>query len=172
MNTQIETPTATPTTPAPAPAPVFIKPEHGFYFLGSKVMKDGKKRSYLVSVTKSGNLTAYVTHDFEGRETPVYENLIPLVIKRKLINSIPMAIDKLGLSTDIAKLDTKDFRTLEIGYLESIKLPSLKQLKSINLTDTEITKLSELSDAYRKINNRNSVVFAAYIRELIKSRSK
>ena len=82
-----------------------------------------------------------------------------------------MSIEKLGLDESFAKLDSKEFKAVEIGYLESIKLPSLKQLIGLNLNDTEVSKLSELVESYKRVNARNSAVFAAHVRQLIKSRS-
>jgi uncharacterized protein YnzC (UPF0291/DUF896 family) len=144
----------------------FVKPLKSFYFRGLRQMKDLSYRHYLVQVTQSGNLTAYITED----GTPVYEQKIPLTIKKGFINSIPGAIKSLKLTNEFTKLESKEFRKLELQYLESIKLPSLGDLHNINLTDTESVKLTELADSYRKLCSRSGSIFAAHVRQIIKSR--
>ena len=145
----------------------FVRPLKAFHFQGTRVMKDGETRHYLVQVTAAGNLTAYI---WEDSGLPIYENKVPLTVKKSQINSIFSAIKALKMSSDFIKLDSKEFRKLELRYLESIKLPSLSDLKSVNLTDTESVKLIELADSYKKLCGRSGSVFSAHVRAIIKSR--
>lgn len=150
----------------PTTTTAFIGPEKSFYFQGSKTTKDNDVRHYLVSVTKSGNLVAYIWGE-DGK--PVIDNKLPVVIKRKIVNSIPDAISRLNLNEDFTKLESKEYRTLEVRYLETIRLPSLKDLLKMKLNSLQKENVLELAVAYSKISQRNAAVFGSYIRAFAKA---
>ncbi len=157
----------TPVVPANRNETNFVPPLHGFQFQGSREMGSGEIRHYLVKVTVAGNLTAYVWAE-DG--SPVMENRLPLVLKRARINSIPSAVSSLKLSEETEKLDSKEFRDREISYLKSVSLPGLGELTKLNLTEVELSKLSDLTLAYTKVSQRSASIFSAQVRAEIKSR--
>jgi len=126
--------------------------ERTIYFGGKRIV-NSTLRIYFGSVSKSGNLIAYVSTD--GR--PFVERNLPLIQRRTNIVGLNSAKETLKLN-EIWEIKLKEYKEREVDYLLKVNLPNLQGLLDTVKSLTEKNHILQLITAVTRINQRSSTL--------------